>query len=89
MRNLAHMAVKGRVANALLQLQQKFGDSPEGHINILLSRQDLASYAGTTYETVFRIMNELVQEEAITVEGKYIKVPDTEKLRGYTKESEG
>ncbi len=88
MRNLAHMTVKGRVANALLQLQQKFGKSPEGHINILLSRQDLASYAGTTYETVFRIMNELVQEEAIRVEGKYITVPDTGMLLQYARESE-
>jgi len=89
MRNLAHMTVKGRVANALLQLQQKFGKAPDGHINILLSRQDLASYAGTTYETVFRIMNELVQEGAITLGGKYITMPDTAMLMQYTKESEG
>jgi CRP/FNR family transcriptional regulator len=84
MRNLAHMPVKGRVANALLQLQQKFGNSPEGFINLLLSRQDLASYVGTTYETVFRIMNELVQEGILRVEGRHITVPDVEKLRSLT-----
>src|SRR5882724_7855540 len=89
MRNLAHMPVKGRVVNALLQLQQKFGNSPEGHINILLSRQDIASFAGTTYETVFRIITELVQEGDIIVEGKYITVPDTGKLLHYTRESDG
>ena len=81
MRNLAHMPVKGRVANALLQLQQKFGVSPDGFISLLLSRQDLASYAGTTYETVFRIMNELVQDEAIRLDGKHITVLNIEKLR--------
>jgi len=81
MRNLAHMPVKGRVANALLQLQQKFGVHPEGFIDILLSRQDLASYAGTTYETVFRIITELVQESLLRVEGKQITLLDQEKLR--------
>jgi CRP/FNR family transcriptional regulator len=72
MRNLAHMSVKGRVANALLMLQTKFGTSPEGYIDIHLSRQDLASYIGTTYETVFRVMNELVEENAISLDGKNI-----------------
>jgi len=81
MRNLAHMPVKGRVANALLQLQQKFGVSPEGFISLLLSRQDIASYAGTTYETVFRIMNELAQDGTIGVEGKHITVLNIEKLQ--------
>ncbi|MBS1562968.1 MAG: Crp/Fnr family transcriptional regulator [Bacteroidetes bacterium] len=84
MRNLAHMPVKGRVANALLQLQRKFGNSPEGHINILLSRQDLASYAGTTYETVFRIMNELAQDEAIRADGKEITILSQIKLQELT-----
>lgn len=72
MRNLAHMSVKGRISNALLFLRQKFGTAPEGYIDILLSRQDLASYTGTTYETLFRIMNELAEENAIKMDGKKI-----------------
>jgi CRP/FNR family transcriptional regulator len=88
MRNLAHMPVKGRVSNALLQLKHKFGVAPEGHIDILLSRQDLASFAGTTYETVFRIINELVQEQIITLNGKYITIADTERLLHFTREDE-
>ena len=79
MRNLAHMPVKGRVANALLSLQTKFGTSPQGYIDIHLSRQDLASYIGTTYETVFRVMNELVEENAISVDGKNIFI-ESEKI---------
>ena len=85
MRNLAHMPVKGRIANALLFLRQKFGNAPEGYINILLSRQDLASYTGTTYETLFRIMNELVAEKAIKMEGKYIFILRQELLSDHTK----
>lgn len=88
MRNLAHMPVKGRVANALLQLQQKFGLTPQGSISILLSRQDLASYAGTTYETVFRIMNEMAQDAVIGVDGKHITILNTEKLSLLTRVEE-
>ena len=86
MRNLAHMQVKGRVAQALLSLQEKFGRSPEGHIGITLSRQDLASLVGATYETVFRIINELAQEELIGLDAKNITIMDAVKLNDYTKE---
>lgn len=87
MRNLAHMSVKGRVAQALLTLKEKFGVTSEGFIDIVLSRQDLASFAGTTYETVFRIMNELTQENILTVSGKNIVIADHEKLVRLTRES--
>jgi CRP-like cAMP-binding protein len=83
MRNLAHMAVKGRVANALLFLQQKFGLTAEGYINIELSRQDLASYTGTTYETLFRTMNELVEENALKTDGKKITLIASDILTRY------
>lgn len=86
MRNLAHMQVKGRVANALLALQEKFGRTPDGYIQITLSRQDLASLVGATYETVFRIINELAEEELISLSGKNISITDPAKLKVYTKE---
>ena len=88
MRNLAHMSVKGRVAQALLALQEKFGLTEEGYIDIVLSRQDLASYTGTTYETLFRIINELVQDNAIKLSDKNIYVMDAEKLLSFTKQND-
>lgn len=84
MRNLAHMTVKGRTANALLALQQKFGTKTDGSLAITLSRQDFASYTGTTYETSFRIMNELANEKLIKVDGKNIFILQYEKLFDYT-----
>jgi CRP/FNR family transcriptional regulator len=87
MRNLAHMPVKGRIAHALLALKNKFGQDEKGFIDLTLSRQDLASFAGTAYETVFRIMNEFIQERIIGVEGKNISILDTEKLLHFTKET--
>lgn len=81
MRNLAHMPVKGRIAHALLLLKNKFGFDDDGFINMILSRQDLASYTGTTYETAFRVMSELIQDNIIAISGKHITITNEEKLQ--------
>jgi len=81
MRDLAHMPVKGRIAGSLISLRTKFGLTSAGFIDIELTRQDLASYAGATYETVFRIINELVNDGVIGTAGKGIKILDEEKLQ--------
>ncbi len=89
MRNMAHMPVKGRIANALMLLQNKFGKSETGSINITLSRQDLASYAGTTYETVFRVLNELEEIGYITTSEKEIVISNEEGLGSLFTERKG
>ncbi|GAA4915774.1 Crp/Fnr family transcriptional regulator [Mucilaginibacter defluvii] len=86
MRNLAHMPVKGRVAEALILLHKQFGTTPEGYISLDLSRQDLASFAGATYETVFRVINELVAEKLITLSGKSIAIANYDGLLQLTQE---
>lgn len=80
MRNLAHMPVKGRVAQALLNLQTKFGIDKEGFIDLILTKQDLASYTGATYETVFRMLNELSNDDIIKLSGKKIGILNEKKL---------
>jgi CRP-like cAMP-binding protein len=87
MRNLAHMNVKGRIANALLYLQNKFGKDANGYINLSISRQDLASYTGTTYESLFRIMNELSSEKAINTDGKKTQILNVALLQEYMEQS--
>ncbi|WP_300598034.1 Crp/Fnr family transcriptional regulator [Niabella sp.] len=71
-RNMAHMEVKGRIAEALLMLKESFGINKEGFIDIRLTRQDLASYVGTTYETISRTVSELETEKLIRTSGKNI-----------------
>lgn len=44
MRDLAHIPVKGRVAQSLLSLEEQFGKDANGYINLTLSRHDLAAY---------------------------------------------
>jgi CRP-like cAMP-binding protein len=86
MRNLAHMPVKGRVAEALLMLKQQFGLTKDGFINIELSRQDLASFSGATYETVFRVINELISDGLLVLSGKSISIANEKKLLRLTED---
>ena len=76
MRNLAHMPVKGRVAQALISLQNQFGITADGYINSELSRQDLASFTGAAYESLFRTINDLIGDKLISVSGKNIMICD-------------
>jgi CRP-like cAMP-binding protein len=85
MRDLAHMLVKGRVAQALLSLQEQFGSDNDGFIALEFSRHDLASFAASTYETVFRIMNTLVKGNIISVKGKKMKINEHEQLVALTR----
>ncbi len=80
MRNLAHMSTKGRIAYALASLNERFGADADGFLNIVLSRQDLASYTGTTYETLFKMMNEFSAENILAFAEKKIKIVNTKKL---------
>jgi CRP-like cAMP-binding protein len=84
MRNLVHMDMKGRIADSLLMLKDQFGLDENGNINIILNRQDLASFAGTSYESIFRIMNELVNDKSIEVKDKNIKILNEPQLHAYT-----
>jgi CRP/FNR family transcriptional regulator len=85
MRNLAHMQVKGRIAQALRTLEEKFGTAEDGFIDITISRQDLASFAGTTYETVFRTLNELAEQDIIRVMNKRIMIYNKDLLESFIK----
>jgi CRP-like cAMP-binding protein len=84
MSNLVHMDMKGRIADCLLILKNQFGLDANGNINIIISRQDLASFAGTSYESIFRVMNELVKDKIIKVKEKNIKILNEPTLQDYT-----
>jgi CRP/FNR family transcriptional regulator len=87
MRNLALMPVKSRLAVALFHLKDLFGLDEQNCISIDLSRQDLAAFTGATYETVFRTMNELIQDGLISLTAKKIHIRDPSGLKQLTAES--
>lgn len=83
MRNLALMEVKGRIAETLLELSETFGTGRNKYIAVPVTRQDIAAYAGTTYETVFKFLRILVHDKVISVSGKSIRLNDTVRLKSF------
>ncbi|MEH6308292.1 Crp/Fnr family transcriptional regulator [Olivibacter sp. CPCC 100613] len=83
MRDLALMEVKGRVANTIITLQEHFGCDALGFIAIEPKRQDLAYYAGTVYETFFRMLKQLEEESAVELKGKKIRILNKDQLLLY------
>jgi CRP-like cAMP-binding protein len=80
LRDITHMEVKGRIAGALLEIFQTFGIDDNQFLALKLTRQDIAAYAGTTYETVFKFFAELTATGVITTSGKDIRINQPEKL---------
>lgn len=80
MRDLLYLDVKSRIAGALLELLRTFGVDSEGFLALTLTRQDIAAYAGTSYETVFKYFTELSATGVITTRGKDIRIEQPERL---------
>ncbi|MEP7279886.1 MAG: Crp/Fnr family transcriptional regulator [Bacteroidota bacterium] len=85
MRNLALMEVKGRIAGTLLELLEVFGTNKNEYIAVAVNRQDIAGYAGTSYETVFKFLKMLTSAGIISAAGKSLRVNNTDKLRAFIK----
>lgn len=67
--------VKERLAEALLFLKETYGfESDNQTLNIVLSREDIASLVGTARETAIRFLSELKDEGVLDLEGKKIKI---------------
>ena len=81
MRDLVHMSMKARVAQALLQLKKQFGTNDQGLLGIEITRQDIASYAGVSYETLFKTFNNFINSQYLSVDGKKIYINDSNILQ--------
>ena len=67
--------VKNLVARTLLSSIEAFGTEKKSNkLNYTLSRKDIASMAGTTYESVVRSLAELQKDYAIKIDGKSIDI---------------
>ncbi|HMG10669.1 MAG TPA: Crp/Fnr family transcriptional regulator [Mucilaginibacter sp.] len=84
MRNLAHMPVKERIAQALLSLRNQFGLNADGYVDIELTRQDISSYASVVYETFFKVTQEFIQNNLIALDGKSFKLLNEDALKEIT-----
>ncbi len=67
------MSVREKVVNGLLFIYRKFGQS-EGYINIVLSRKDIADFAGISIDQVIRVISALKKEGLLVVSGKKLGI---------------
>ena len=84
--NLTQKHIRGRLAEALLFLQDNYGMEEDGvTLNIYLSREDLASLSNMTTSNAIRTLSIFAAEHIISVDGRRIKIIDDEKLRRVSK----
>jgi CRP/FNR family transcriptional regulator, nitrogen oxide reductase regulator len=87
-KQLSAYTVDQRIAASLIRLANKLGEQKQEGVLIQLpfSRQDLAAMAGTTVETVSRVMSRFAEQRLISTGRKWISVNDIEKLEQIIKE---
>ncbi|MCG9970796.1 Crp/Fnr family transcriptional regulator [Christiangramia crocea] len=78
--DLAYKPVRGRLADAILNLNNKIKGKDLEYQSISLTRADLAGYVGTVKETVNRLLSELREEKIISTSGSRIVIRDMDKL---------
>ncbi|PSR57005.1 transcriptional regulator [Adhaeribacter arboris] len=78
---LAYDSVRKRVADALINLAEKFEGAAVETCEIKISRDDLAAMVGTANETISRTLTDFKDEKMILKEGSTIKILSVEKLR--------
>jgi len=78
--DLAYSSVRKRVAEALLLLQKKYTNDGQQKFSMSISREDLASLAGTATETTIRTLTDFKEEGLIEIKGGTITITNSEKL---------
>lgn len=80
MLGFAYDSVRKRVANALVQVAEKSKAGADECL-IKISRDDLATLAGTANETISRMLADFKDERLITKEGNAIRIHSVHKLK--------
>lgn len=79
--NLTQKHIRGRLAEALLMLKKNYGLEEDGAtISIYLSREDLANLSNMTTSNAIRTLSNFVNEGAIAMDGRKLKIIDEERL---------
>lgn len=81
---MAQLSVKQRLARILVYLAETFGLDKEKALKIQLSREEIASMAGTATESCIRLLSELAKDGLIALSGKKILITDTTALKKFS-----
>lgn len=82
-KSLSLQDAKGRVANTLLRIAEDYGVFRKGQVEIseLPLQQDLANMAGTSRETISRVIKTLIQQAYLKKERGKVIIIDYEKFK--------
>lgn len=79
--SLTQKHMRGRMAEALLYLEEHFGtDCETGVINIQITREELAELSNMTTSNAIRTLSAFVNEGILCVEGRSIYITDRQAL---------
>ena len=83
MADLVFTDVPGRVAKALLDLAERFGQPTENglHVHHDLTQEELAQLVGASRETVNKALADFAQRGWLRIEARAVQVLDIERLR--------
>ena len=80
--NLTQKHIRGRLAESIVLLINKYGFEPDGiTINAALPREDLAALSNMTTSNAIRTLGTLVAEGIIELDGRRIRVLNLAKLK--------
>ncbi|MDR1860102.1 MAG: Crp/Fnr family transcriptional regulator [Bacteroidales bacterium] len=78
---LTQKHIRGRLAESLLLLKEKYGFEHDGaSLKAYLSREDIARLSNMTTANAIRTLSSFVDEKVITVDGRIIKIIDITRL---------
>jgi CRP-like cAMP-binding protein len=80
--NLAYNSLRKKVADALVVLKNKYHQTPEEKFKIDISRENLATIAGTATESLIRTLSDFKSEKLIEIKDGYITITNEKKLEG-------
>ncbi len=79
--NLTQKHIRGRLAEALLRLKNKYGVEDDGKtLAVSLSREDLANLSNMTTSNAIRTLSAFASEYLVVTDGRRIKILDETKL---------
>jgi CRP-like cAMP-binding protein len=88
--NASVVSVEGRIANSLLLLSKKLGET--SRVGLLidspLTLDDLAAMSGTTIETASRLISQFQKDGLIQTGGKWVSILDPVSLEQITGSAE-
>ena len=83
---LTQKHIRGRLAESLLLLKEKYGYEHDGTtLKVYLSREDIANLSNMTTSNAIRTLSTFASEKVIAIDGRKIKIVDANRLERISK----